>query len=161
MKLTKKTEAAINAQVNLEMWSANLYLAISIHFAQEGLNGFAHWYKQQSIEELEHAYAMIDYTISRGGKITLSDVKKVPNNFKTPLAIVKQAYEHECHVSESIQNVLKTAIAEEDMPTQNFFWKFIAEQVEEESNAMELVDKVRILEGHHLLFLDKELAARQ
>ncbi len=160
MKLTKKMETAINAQVNLEMWSANLYLAMSIYFAEEGLNGFSHWYKKQSMEELEHAYAMIDYTIARGGKISLTDVKKVPNTFKSPLEIVKQAYSHECTVSEGIQSVLKVAIAEEDMPTQNFFWKFIAEQVEEESSAMELVEKLKLLEGHHLLFLDKELAGR-
>ncbi len=161
MKLTKTMEGAINAQVNLEMWSANLYLAMSIYFAEVGLNGFAHWYKKQSMEELEHAYSMIDYTITRGGKIRLSDVKEVPNEFSSALDIVKKAYDHECLVSEGIQSVLKTAIAEEDMPTQNFFWKFIAEQVEEEASAMELVDKITLLEGHNLLFLDKELSSRQ
>ncbi len=160
MKFTEKMQEAINTQVNLEMWSANLYLAMSIHFAQEGLNGFANWYKKQSIEELEHAYTMIDYTVSRGGKVNLTAVKEVPNEFETALSIAEQAYNHECLVSEGIQNVIKVAMEEEDMPTQNFFWKFIAEQVEEEANAMDLVDKLRLLEGHHLLFLDKELSNR-
>ncbi len=160
MKFTQKMQEVINAQVNLEMWSANLYLAMSIHFAQQGLNGFAHWYKKQSLEELEHAYAMIDYTISRGGKVTLTAVKEVPNDFESPLAIVEQAYNHECLVSEGIQSVLKAAKQEEDMATQNFFWKFIEEQVEEEANAMDLVDKIKLLDGHHLLFLDKELTSR-
>ncbi len=160
MKFTKKMQEVINEQVNLEMWSANLYLAMSIHFAQQGLNGFAHWYKKQSLEELEHAYAMIDYTISRGGKVELTAVKEVPNDFESPLAIVEQAYNHECLVSEGIQAVLKAAKLEEDMATQNFFWKFIEEQVEEEANAMDLVDKIKLLDGHHLLFLDKELKSR-
>ncbi len=160
MKFTEKMQEAINTQVNLEMWSANLYLAMSIHLAKKGLDGFANWYKKQSMEELDHAYTMIDYSISRGGKVNLTAVKEVPNDFESPLAIAEQAYAHECLVSEGIQSVIKVAMDEFDMPTQNFFWKFIEEQVEEEANAMSLVDKLRQLDGHHLLFLDKELAGR-
>ena len=64
MILSRKLSDALNEQINMEMWSSNLYLSMSVHFTQIGLDGFAHWTLKQSQEELEHAYKMIDYSIS-------------------------------------------------------------------------------------------------
>ena len=68
MILSRKLSDALNEQINMEMWSSNLYLSMSVHFTQIGLDGFAHWTLKQSQEELEHAYKMIDYSIKRGGR---------------------------------------------------------------------------------------------
>ena len=65
--ISEKLQKAINEQITAEMWSSNLYLAMSFYFEKEGFSGFAHWMKKQSHEELEHAYAMADYIIKRGG----------------------------------------------------------------------------------------------
>ena len=70
--ISEKLQKAINEQITAEMWSSNLYLAMSFYFEKEGFSGFAHWMKKQSHEELEHAYAMADYIIKRGGKSTRS-----------------------------------------------------------------------------------------
>ena len=65
--ISEKLQNAINEQITAEMWSANLYLAMSFYFEKEGFSGFAHWMKKQSQEEMGHAYAMADYIIKRGG----------------------------------------------------------------------------------------------
>ena len=62
MILNRKLSDALNEQINMEMWSSNLYLSMSIHFTQIGLDGFAHWTLKQSQEELEHAYNCLLYT---------------------------------------------------------------------------------------------------
>ena len=59
--ISEKLQNAINEQITAEMWSSNLYLSMSFYFACEGFDGFAHWMKKQSQEELEHAYTMADY----------------------------------------------------------------------------------------------------
>ena len=74
MILSRKLSDALNEQINMEMWSSNLYLSMSVHFTQIGLDGFAHWTLKQSQEELEHAYKMIDYSIKRGGQVTIGVV---------------------------------------------------------------------------------------
>ena len=66
--ISEKLQKAINEQITAEMWSSNLYLAMSFFFEKEGFSGFAHWMKKQSQEEMGHAYAMADYIIKRGGK---------------------------------------------------------------------------------------------
>lgn len=161
MKFTQAMQDAINAQIKLEMWSANLYLSMAMHFAKNGLDGFAHWYKKQSEEELTHAYDMMNYIVLRGGEVKIEAIPEVENNFGSYLSIVEKAYEHECLVSEKIEEMVRIASVEKDMASQDFFWKYIREQVEEEATASGLVDRVRMAEGHAIIFLDKELASRK
>ena len=93
MILSRKLSDALNEQINMEMWSSNLYLSMSVHFTQIGLDGFAHWTLKQSQEELEHAYKMIDYSIKRGGQVTIGVVNSVPTAWGEPLEIFQHIYE--------------------------------------------------------------------
>ena len=65
--ISEKLQNAINEQITAEMWSANLYLAMSFFMEKEGYNGMANWLKKQSFEEHEHAFEMASYIIKRGG----------------------------------------------------------------------------------------------
>ena len=161
MKFTERMQSAINEQINFEMFSANTYLSMSAYFAQQGLDGFAHWFFQQYREELEHAEDMMRYVISRGGRVEIKAVDAVETNFSSALEIAEKTSAHECLVSEKIEALVRLAAEEKDMPSQDFFWKYIREQVEEEANATTLIDRIRLSEGHSLLFLDKELGERK
>ena len=79
--ISEKLQKAINEQITAEMWSSNLYLAMSFYFEKEGFSGFAHWMKKQSQEEMGHAYAMADYIIKRGGTAIVDKIDVVPNGF--------------------------------------------------------------------------------
>ena len=160
MKFTERMQDAINGQIMLEMWSANIYLSMSAYFASQGLDGFAHWYRQQYREELEHAEDMIQYVIQRGGRVKIQAIPEVETEFDSALHIAEKAYAHECLVSEKIEELVRLASEEQDMPSQDFFWKYIREQVEEEATASALVDRVRLASDHAIIFLDKELSAR-
>ena len=98
-------QAAINEQINFEMFSANTYLSMSAYFAQQGLDGFAHWYYMQYKEELAHAEDMMHYVITRGGKVEIKAVAAVETEFNSPLEITEKAYHHECLVSEKIEGL--------------------------------------------------------
>ena len=79
--ISEKLQNAINEQITAEMWSSNLYLSMSFYFACEGFDGFAHWMKKQSQEELEHAYTMADYVTKRGGKAKIDKIDVVPQGW--------------------------------------------------------------------------------
>ena len=90
--ISEKLQKAINEQITAEMWSSNLYLAMSFYFEKEGFSGFAHWMKKQSQEEMAHAYAMADYIIKRGGtakvdKIDIDYIEYLKENYKYSVAI--------------------------------------------------------------------------
>ena len=53
--ISKKMQEAINAQINAELWSAYLYLSMSMDAADKGFKGSAHWFVHQFKEEQGHA----------------------------------------------------------------------------------------------------------
>lgn len=92
--LSSKLEKALNDQVNAEFWSSYLYYSMSVHFAQEGLSGFAKWFKVQADEEKEHAEKIVDFIIARGGKVDLKPIEKVTQSWNSPLAAFEDTLKH-------------------------------------------------------------------
>lgn len=156
---SEKVEKRINEQINLEMWSANLYLSMSIHFDVHGYHGFATWMMKQYEEEMEHAMKLIKYIIDRGGTPVIGQINVVPTGYGEPLEIFEHALGHEKVVTKSIEELYELAIAEKDYATQQFLMWFIEEQVEEEATASGIVDRIK-LAGKFLLSVDKECALR-
>ncbi len=73
--ISKVMNDALNVQVDKEMFSSNLYLAMSGWLAENGLPGFAHWMREQAAEEYEHCMKIFDYIIERGGSVSLGAVE--------------------------------------------------------------------------------------
>ena len=158
--ISEKLQKAINEQVTFEMWSANLYLAMSFYFEREGFSGFAHWMKKQSQEELEHACTMAEYVMKRGGVALVDKVDVVPNGWGSPLEVFEQVYKHECHVSQLVDKLVDLAAAENDKATQDFLWGFVREQVEEEASVLGIVEKLKKAGEAGVLFMDSQLGQR-
>ncbi|MBQ2416333.1 MAG: ferritin, partial [Alistipes sp.] len=59
--ISKRMQDAINAQINAELWSAYLYLSMSMDAADKGLKGVANWFAIQFKEEQDHAQIFINY----------------------------------------------------------------------------------------------------
>ena len=51
----KQVTNLLNKQINAEIWSAYLYLSMSLDATFKNLNGVANWFRVQWQEELEHA----------------------------------------------------------------------------------------------------------
>uniref|UniRef100_A0A8C7FJ45 Ferritin n=1 Tax=Oncorhynchus kisutch TaxID=8019 RepID=A0A8C7FJ45_ONCKI len=71
-------EAAINRQINLELYASYVYLSMAYYFDRDdqALHNFAKFFKNQSHEEREHAEKLMKVQNQRGGRIFLQDVKK-------------------------------------------------------------------------------------
>ena len=160
--LNKKVEEAINAQINAEMWSAYLYLSMSAYCQDQGYTGMANWFAIQFKEEQDHAQIFYNYLVSRGGRVLLKAIDAVETEWASPLAAFEHTYKHEQHVTSLINNLMHIAVEEKDYASQSRFQWFIDEQVEEEEHALELVNKLRMLDGNSygMYMLDQELAAR-
>jgi ferritin len=156
-------QKAINEQINKELYSSYLYLAMSAHFETKNLPGFAAWMRVQSQEEYEHAMKFYGHLVDRGGKVELKGIDTPKTDWKSPLEIVKQVQEHEGFVTASINSIFDIAVAEKDYPAQGMLQWFVNEQVEEEKNAGELVHLVTAMGGSDssLILLDVQLGKRK
>ena len=160
--LSPKLHEAINAQINAELWSAYLYLAMSMDAEAKGLKGVANWFHVQYLEEQDHARIFMNYLNSRDAKVTLLPIDEVPTEWDSVLAMYEQTLEHETKVTALINNLAAIANDDRDFASINRLVWFIDEQVEEEENAREMIAAVEAVEGNKygMYMLDKELAAR-
>lgn len=160
--LSKNLHDAINAQINAELWSAYLYLAMSMDAEAKGLKGVANWFYVQYLEELDHARIFMNYLNSRDAKVSLLPIDEVPSSWDSVLAMFAQTLAHEKKVTSLINNLAAIANDDRDFASINRLVWFIDEQVEEEENAREMIAAVEAVEGNKygMYMLDKELAAR-
>ena len=97
--LDAKVAQLLNEQVNKEFYSAYLYLDFSIYYEEEGLDGFANWYKIQAQEERDHAMLMVQYLQNNGGKVTLEAIAKPDRELTSRLRVLELGLEHERYVT--------------------------------------------------------------
>ncbi|MDR2836039.1 MAG: ferritin [Bacteroidales bacterium] len=163
MVISEKMYHELNEQVNAELWSAYLYLSMSVWFSEQNLNGFAYWMNKQFQEEQEHAMKIINYVHERSGNITLKPIDKVKTSWNNPSEAFQDTYEHEQKVTSYIYKLMSSAIEIKDYATQNFLQWFVKEQVEEEDTALNLLETLKKVENipSALIMLDKELGTRK
>jgi len=160
--LSEKMQDALNGQLNKEMYSAYLYLAMSAYSTYIGLKGFANWFMVQYQEEMMHAMKIYDYINNQGGQVKLMAIEQPLTEFKSPMDMFEKTLEHEKFITKSINELVDLAIAEKDHATNIFLQWFVTEQIEEESNDKDIIARLKLIgkDGNGLLMLDKELAAR-
>ena len=162
MVLSQTLQDALNEQLKQELYSSYLYLAMAAYCESKNLQGFAHWMMIQADEEREHAMRFYTFIQDRGGRVVLKALPGPPSDFATPLEVFEQALAHEQEISSLIEQLYQRAAAEPDHATLVFLQAFISEQVEEERNASQIVETLRMAgdNGAALLLIDRELAQR-
>lgn len=160
--LDEKIAGMINDQINKELYSAYLYLDFANYYADEGLDGFAHWYEVQAQEERDHALMLRRYLIDNGIRVKFAAVDKPDKKFKEHIDPLNAGYEHEQYVTSLIGAIYHEAFAAKDFKTMQFLDWFVKEQGEEEKNADDLVKKMKLFgsDAKALYALNQELAAR-
>lgn len=161
--ISAKMQEAMNAQVNAEMWSAYLYLAMSLDAADKGLKGVANWFHKQYEEEMEHAFKFVSYLQGQLARVDLGAIAEFNTSWDgNPKKMFEDALAHEKKVTAMINNLYALASEEKDYASIVFLQWFVSEQVEEEAQCQDAIDAlVRIGNDSAAMFMfDKQLAKR-
>lgn len=160
--LNTKIQNAINEQINAELYSSYLYLAMSAYCSENGLSGFANWMKIQAQEELAHAQFFFDYVVEHGAHVDLKTIVQPKIEWNNIIEIFEKTLSHEQYVTSRINELMSLAIEEKDHATVSFLKWFIDEQVEEEATAGDILSKLKLSkgEGSVIFFMDQEAAKR-
>ncbi len=153
-------EKMLNEQLNFEIYSAHIYLAMSGCANDKDLPGVASWFLVQYEEELFHAKKIFNYINSRGGRVNITGFKDPQNEWKDALELFEVSLAHEQEVTKRIYNLMDAAIEAKDHATKSFLQWFVDEQVEEEDTVRDIISKVKMLKNSSLYHLDKELGDR-
>jgi len=155
--LKKKVEDICNRQVEREGYSSNLYLAMASWAETNGFSGVAQWLYVQSDEERLHMLKFIKYINERGGKSIMPALKKPPVDYKNVEDLFREVLKHEEFVTASINEIVAVTLEEKDFNTHNFLQWFVFEQVEEESSARAIIDKIHLVGKNNLYQFDRDI----
>ncbi|HBM17329.1 MAG TPA: ferritin [Lentisphaeria bacterium] len=160
--MNPKIEEALNRQINMELYSSYLYMAMSAYLKRLNLPGFSHWLEIQAREELGHALRLSNYVLNRGVSIVFEKIAKPPHSWESAMEVFKAAYEHEQLVTSCITEITDLAIREKDYTTSSQLQWFLKEQTEEEANELEIYRQLKSSDNSSevIIMLDRELAKR-
>lgn len=160
--INEKLQQAFNEQLNKELFSEYLYLAMKSFFEELNLPGFVNWFDVQTQEERAHAMGLYSYLIQRGGKVTFAAIDKPVVTGTCPLSVFEQTLAHEEFVTASINTLMDAAEEVHDRAAVSFLDWYLKEQVEEEDNVRKIIATLKLIgdDKKALLMLDKDLATR-
>ena len=160
--LSERLHAAINEQINAELWSAYLYLSMSMDAEAKGYKGVANWFYVQWLEEQDHARILANYLNSRDAKVELKPIAEVQTEWESVQDMFRHTLKHEKVVTSLINNLAAIAHEDRDFASSNMLVWFIDEQIEEEESAREMIFASESVENdkYGMYQLDKELATR-
>lgn len=159
--LTADMTARLNDQLNLEFFSANLYLQMSAWCYDKGLEGAAAFLRKHSREEMQHMQRLFDYVSDTGALPVLGTVAAPPIAWSSLAELLEQALEHEKLITRKINELAHAAITSLDYSTFNFLQWYVAEQHEEEKLFKTVLDKLALVgnKGEGLFLIDKDLGS--
>jgi len=157
-----KMQEALNAQINVEQYSAQLYLAMSAYCEGKSFRGFAQWLRVQASEETLHATKLIAFLLDRGGKLELKAVPAPPMTFGTITQVFEQTLAHEKGITGKITALFELARTEKDYASEITLQWYVTEQVEEEATVGQIVDQLHAVgeQGGGIWYLDSKMGKR-
>jgi len=161
-RLSQMLVSALNAQMTKEAHASQIYLAYASWADHQGFNGIANFLFRHAEEERNHMMKILEYILNRGAEVQVTAIPAAHGNPAGINDCFEKIFEHEVENTKAVYKLVKMSLVEEDWATWNFMQWFVKEQVEEETLALNLLDKIKIAGGEKasseaLYSLDRDL----
>ena len=145
------------AQIGSELTAHQLYMAIALYFERASLKRWGKLFRDQSVEEAQHASKIMDFLTDNEIDFDLPALKGMSTRFGSPLAAAQRALQSEKDVAAQYDKMAAVAIGAGDHRGHQFLQWFINEQVEEEAKLQAIVDLIE--SGINLFQAESQLEA--
>jgi len=156
--MIEKIQDLLNDQIKYEASASMQYLAMASWADHAGFSGVADFFYAQSEEEKAHMTKLVKFVNERGGKVSVPALEKPLDDFSNLNALFDHFLKSEMFVTEQINKVIYECLQHKDYNVHNFMQWYVTEQLEEESTARTLLDKLNIIgedkTGHYLFDRD-------
>ena len=161
-RLSKNIAAALNAQMTKEAFASQIYLSYGAWADSRGFCGIANFLFRHAEEERNHMMKILEYILKRGAEVQVTAIPAPHENPSSINSCFEKIFEHEVDNTKAVYKLVKMSLDEEDWATWDFMQWFVKEQTEEETLAMNLLDKMKIaggekISGDALYALDRDL----
>ena len=161
-RLSATLEEILNAQLTKEAHASQIYLSYGAWADRQGFGGVANFLFRHANEERNHMMKIMEYILKRGATVRIIAIPAPPSDPTSINNCFEKVFEHEVDNTKAIYKIVKMSLEEEDWASWNFMQWFVKEQTEEETLAMNLLDKIKIsggekASGEALYTFDKDM----
>lgn len=161
-RLSESIREALNAQMTKEAHASQIYLSYGAWADAQGFAGVSNFLFRHAHEERNHMMKILEYILERGESVKIEAIPAPPENPKSMQHCFEKVFEHEVDNTQGIYKIVKMTMVEEDWATWNFAQWFVKEQIEEETLALNLLNKIKVAGGDNakadaLYIIDREL----
>ncbi|BAV95424.1 ferritin [Ichthyobacterium seriolicida] len=143
--LSKNIIKDLNQQIKMEAMASQIYLSMACWAEEQGYEGVSTFLYGHAEEERGHMLKIIKYINERGGGVVVPSLEAPQEDFESLNNLFQMLYDHEVKVSENINELVFKSLQEKDYATHNFLQWFVSEQVEEETLAKTILDKIGLI----------------
>ena len=164
-RLSDSLSAALNAQMTKEGHASQIYLSFASWADSGGYEGIANFLFRHAQEERNHMMKILEYILERGAKVKIEAIPAPPGDPTSIQDCFEKVFEQEIDNTKGIYKLVKMSLDEQDWATWNFAQWFVKEQTEEETLALNMLDKIKIAGGEKatpsaLYALDREFLSK-
>jgi len=162
-RLSATLASALNAQMTKEAHASQIYLSYASWADHQGFGGTANFLFRHAQEERNHMMKILEYILKRGAEVQITAIPAPPTAPASMQNCFERVFDHEVDNTNEVYKLVKLSLDEQDWATWNFMQWFVKEQIEEETLALNLLDKIKIAGGEKansdtLYSLDRDLA---
>ena len=143
--ITEKIEQLLNNQIKMEGGASMQYLSMATWAEHAGYNGVAGFFYDQAEEERMHMVKLIKFVNERGGKAIIPEIKEFSSDFDSISTLFDAFLMSEEKVTNHVNEIVYQSLEAKDYTVHNFMQWYVAEQLEEETLARTLIDKLKII----------------
>lgn len=152
-KLSEKVVTLLQRQVKHEAGNFNMYQALSNLCNYKGLFGFEKYFAKQSEEENGHRKIFSDYLLDKNVQVP----SPIIEGFTLDCSCLKDCFNtallREKDTTQKISEIATVSISEKDYQTYELALSMLKEQVSEEAQFINLIDRLKLCSDY---FLDLE-----
>ena len=150
---------AFQLHLNMERQAHTVYFAAALWCAERELRGFAQFFRDESLSELQHSAKFADFLIARGQTVELHDLPAPHQQWTVPADLMATSFQMEVDVTTSLQQLYAFAERSSDARTTVFLDPMIEKQTQSEHEFAHLLGRVRFADNQASAFLliDNEL----
>lgn len=138
-------ETLLNNQIKLEGTASMHYLSMACWAEVNGFNGVASFFYAQAEEERMHMIKLIKFVNERGGNATIPILDEASKGFDTINDLFSTFLTSEEKVTNHVNQIVFKCLEVKDYTVHNFMQWYVAEQLEEETLARTILDKLKII----------------
>lgn len=137
--MDKNIETVVNEQLNAEMWSSGLYIAIQVYFKDQQMPMLSSWLDMQIHRKFERIRKMSEFLLSGGYVVSFDGLTCKAETWQSPMLALDALFAHEQYFYRQVADFLHWVRGVDDLTLRCLAFDLYADEMHMSDFVVELL----------------------